>query len=271
MNKLTRRKVLKLWLLGTLFPKEVLSSINWVKDKALKIISFNTQRDYNLDILKQDLSFLITSLLKGNENFIIWLQEVCSEIFSLLEELTKENWLRIERWWTKEENVTIFSNDIQIKKSSDLEIERRKILKIETIISWKDVLILNWDFDYWIAEKTRRLRYNQLLSLLSEIKDVNRAIITIDTNFLLEREKRRLRNELKQINWFTTSLDSTYNPSRLEEVDIEHILWKIILQYIPILNMELDKIITKGFKITDQFVLDNIKASDHYPIIAKLI
>jgi hypothetical protein len=42
-----------------------------VKDNTIKIISFNTQRDHNLGILKQDLSILITNLLEKEGDFIL--------------------------------------------------------------------------------------------------------------------------------------------------------------------------------------------------------
>lgn len=238
-----------------------------VKNNVYRVITFNTQRNERLEQLKVDLKDLLLSNIKENKRLLIWLQEVSEEIYIYLSNICNKLGLFLFRSW---ENVSIFSQQLIISENEDILLPwNRKFQSINVWTKKDDILFLNWDFQHWFDLSKVALRLEQFEYLLLILKMYNKAIVTLDTNFVLPREMWEREGVLLNNNFWYSEQETTYDIWRLETTTLTHVIGKSILSIVKA-EVELDKIFVKWCTIANQWIYKKIVSSDHYPLFIEI-
>lgn len=127
----------------------------------------------------------------------------------------------------------------------------RIITKTVVVIDNKEISIYNTHLDYrYLSVKKRQL--NKILKLIK--KDKNPIILTGDFNLKNNKEIfNDFTEKLEKLNIYRVQIDEkTFKPSKYKRA-IDHIF------------------LSKDFKLVDKNVIKDIKTSDHYPVLIRVL
>ena len=127
----------------------------------------------------------------------------------------------------------------------------RIMTKTVVAIDNKEISIYNTHLDYqYLSVKKRQL--NKILKLIK--KDKNPIILTGDFNLKNNKEIfNDFTEKLEKLNIYRVQIDEkTFKPSKYKRA-IDHIF------------------LSKDFKLVDKNVIKDIKTSDHYPVLIRVL
>ncbi len=221
----------------------------------LTISTFNIQNKEDKNKLK-----FIKNYLNDNNIDILNLQEAYPKFMREFQSDLKDykvtgNYRYLYFPKINESNPIITNKKVLYSKTYRLphlpSLLNRIITKTVVIIDNKEISIYNTHLDYqYLSVKKRQL--NKILKLIK--KDKNPIILTGDFN--LKNNKKIFNNfteELEKMNIYRVQIDEkTFKPSKYKRA-IDHIF------------------LSKDFKLVDKNVVKDIKTSDHYPVLIRVL